>query len=175
MFVDRVKVFAQAGNGGRGAVSFRREKYVPKGGPDGGDGGRGGDIILKADSHVDNLSNFFYEPLIKAKNGGPGMGKKMVGRAAPNKVVKVPVGTMVYAVDQEGNAERRTPNVERRIKEEQGKRSALNEEEPIVDLARDGQEFLLAKGGKGGKGNVHFKSSRNRAPTQYTEGDEGEQ
>ena len=77
MFVDRIKVLGQAGNGGRGCVSFRREKYVPKGGPDGGDGGRGGDVILRADVHVDNLSNLFYEPIIKAKNGGHGMGKKM--------------------------------------------------------------------------------------------------
>src|SRR3954454_8983613 len=99
MFVDRIKVFAQAGSGGRGAVSFRREKFVPKGGPDGGDGGRGGDIILKADSHVDNLSSLFYEPIIKGKNGGHGMGKKMFGRSAPNKIVKLPVGTIVYAAD----------------------------------------------------------------------------
>src|ERR1700758_2601451 len=100
MFVDRIKVFAQAGSGGRGAVSFRREKFVQKGGPDGGDGGRGGDIILKADSHVDNLSNFFYEPIIKAKNGGHGMGKKMTGRSAPDKIVKVPVGTIVWEAEE---------------------------------------------------------------------------
>src|SRR5207253_2920483 len=99
MFVDRIKVFAQAGSGGRGCVSFRREKFVPKGGPDGGDGGRGGDIVLKADLHVDNLSNLFYEPIIKAKSGGHGMGKKMHGRSAPPKVVKVPVGTIVYRAD----------------------------------------------------------------------------
>jgi GTPase len=256
MFVDRIKVFAQAGNGGRGAVSFRREKFVPKGGPDGGDGGRGGDIILKADTHVDNLSSLFYEPVIKAKNGGHGMGKKMFGRSAPNKVVKVPVGTMVYRAGEEANserrtsnaerrieekenavlsrrsaaeggtkeealakaegpieeeereenAERRTPNAEHRIEEEEGKRptsnaqrSTLNEEDAatgvgqahrlpskqmaggapalqlLADLSQPGQEYLLAKGGKGGKGNVHFKSSRNRAPREYTEGEDGEQ
>ena len=76
MFVDRIKVFAQAGNGGRGCVSFRREKFVPKGGPDGGDGGRGGDVILRADRHVDNLANLFYEPIIKAKNGSHGKGQE---------------------------------------------------------------------------------------------------
>src|SRR5262249_49700875 len=92
MFVDRVKVFAQAGNGGRGCVSFRREKFVPKGGPDGGDGGRGGDVILRADRHVDNLANLFYEPLIKGKNGGHGMGKKMAGRAGGEKDVRRPGG-----------------------------------------------------------------------------------
>src|SRR5881394_1200709 len=158
MFVDRVKVFAQAGNGGRGSVSFRREKFVPKGGPDGGDGGRGGDVILRADRHVDNLVNLFYEPIIKAKNGGHGMGKKMAGRAGATKIVKVPVGTIVYAVE---GAQRSMPNAEQ---------SGI----PIVDLTRDGQEFVLCRGGAGGKGNVHFKSSRNRAPRQYTEGEEGE-
>src|SRR6266516_849118 len=101
MFVDRIKVFAQAGNGGRGSVSFRREKFVPKGGPDGGDGGRGGDVILRADRHVDNLSNLFYEPIIKAKNGGHGMGKKMAGRAGADKIVRVPIGTIVWAADDE--------------------------------------------------------------------------
>ena len=159
MFVDRIKVFAQAGKGGRGSVSFRREKFVPKGGPDGGDGGRGGDVILRADRHVDNLVNLFYEPIIKAKNGGHGMGKKMAGRAGATKIVKVPVGTIVYAVER---AQRSTPNAEQ---------SGI----PIVDLTRDGQEFVLCRGGAGGKGNVHFKSSRNRAPRQYTEGEEGEQ
>src|ERR1700746_514312 len=109
MFVDRIKVFAQAGSGGRGSVSFRREKYVPKGGPDGGDGGRGGDVILRADRHTDNLSNLFYEPIIKAKNGGHGMGKKMAGRAAADKIVKVPVGTIVWSAEE---GKRRTPNIE---------------------------------------------------------------
>ena len=85
MFVDRIKVFAQAGNGGRGCVSFRREKFVPRGGPDGGDGGRGGDIILRADVHTDNLANLFYEPIIKSKSGGHGTGKKMHGKARPRK------------------------------------------------------------------------------------------
>src|SRR5438034_5613024 len=154
MFVDRIKVFAQAGSGGRGSVSFRREKFVPKGGPDGGDGGRGGEVILRADRHVDNLSNLFYEPIIKAKSGGHGMGKKMHGKSAPAKIVKAPVGTIVWPADEKGRPT-----------------SAA----PIVDLTRDGQEFVLCRGGAGGKGNVHFKSSRNRAPRQYTEGEEGEQ
>ena len=160
MFVDRIKVFAQAGNGGRGSVSFRREKFVPKGGPDGGDGGRGGDVILRADRHTDNLSNLFYEPLIKAKNGGHGMGKKMHGRSAPNKIVRVPVGTLVWPA-QEKDRSHTTYRTHELAK-------------PLVDLTRDGQEFVLCEGGAGGKGNVHFKSSRNRAPREYTEGDEGE-
>ena len=156
MFVDRIKVFAQAGKGGRGCVSFRREKFVPKGGPDGGDGGRGGDVILRAERHVDNLANLFYEPIIKAKSGTHGKGKKMAGRAAANKIVKLPVGTMVYLASGDGTDE-------------------SHRSQPLVDLVRDGEEFVLCRGGEGGKGNVHFKSSRNRAPRQYTDGEEGEQ
>jgi len=180
MFVDRVKVFAQAGNGGRGCVSFRREKFVPKGGPDGGDGGRGGNVILRADRHVDNLANLFYEPLIKAKNGAHGKGKKMSGRAGVDKIVKVPVGTVVSPAGQ------RAPVI---LSEVEGSRETtatvsprdsstllgMAEKHPLADLARDEQEFVLCRGGAGGKGNVHFKSSRNRAPRQYTDGEEGEQ
>jgi GTPase len=172
MFVDRIKVFAQAGSGGRGSVSFRREKFVPKGGPDGGDGGRGGDVILRADRHVDNLSNLFYEPIIKAKSGGHGMGKKMHGRSAPSKIVKVPVGTIVWPAEEK---KRQTPNPPSPGYGAAGvERSISNPEDVIVDLTCDGQEFLLCHGGAGGKGNVHFKSSRNRAPREYTEGQEGE-
>ena len=174
MFVDRIKVFAQAGNGGRGCVSFRREKFVPRGGPDGGDGGRGGDVILQADVHTDNLANLFYEPIIKAKAGGHGMGKKMHGRGAPSKVVKVPIGTVVY----------RAPAPAARLEDDEFERARqlpepaaveIDEVEQIADLTHDGEQFVLCAGGKGGKGNVHFKSSKNRAPVQYTEGEEGEQ
>src|SRR5438128_5633321 len=171
MFVDRIKVFAQAGNGGRGCISFRREKFVPNGGPDGGDGGRGGDVILRADRHVDNLSNLFYEPIIKAKNGGHGMGKKMHGRSAPPMIVKVPVGTIVWQAEYPtSNETARDGLAEPPATAHQASISAL-----LVDLTRDGKEFVLCRGGGGGKGNVHFKSSRNRAPRQYTEGEEGEQ
>ena len=182
MFVDRIKVLAQAGSGGRGSVSFRREKFVPKGGPDGGDGGRGGDVILRADQHVDNLTGLFYEPIVKAKNGGHGMGKKMHGRSAPAKIVKVAVGTIVWRTEE---GKRPTPKNSRgRLSDAQRPTSSSDqfeirnsrfEIEPVVDLTRDGQEFVLCRGGRGGKGNVHFKSSRNRAPLQYTEGEEGEQ
>ena len=154
MFVDRIKIFAQAGDGGRGCVSFRREKFVPKGGPDGGDGGRGGDVVLRADPHTDNLSALFYAPIAKAKNGGHGQGKKMHGRSAPSKIVTVPVGTMVYETEE-------------RV-------FVAADELPIADLIAPNEEFILCRGGAGGKGNVHFKSSRNRAPRQYTEGEEGE-
>ncbi len=186
MFVDRVKVFAQAGKGGCGCVSFRREKFVPKGGPDGGDGGRGGDVILQADRHVDNLANLFYEPIIAAKKGGHGMGKKMAGRAGANKIVKVPVGTMAFSTEGDQrltfSAQPSTSNAEQLVtpteSREHANLSGVGNRQsavPIVDLIRDGQEFVLCRGGAGGKGNVHFKSSRNRAPRQYTEGEEGEQ
>src|SRR3954464_6084690 len=99
MFVDRIKVFAHAGNGGRGCVSFRREKFVPKGGPDGGDGGRGGDVILRADIHTDNLSNLYHEPIVKAPSGAHGQGKKKHGRSAKPKIVNVPIGTVVHQVE----------------------------------------------------------------------------
>ena len=158
MFVDQIRIFAQAGNGGRGCVSFRREKFVPKGGPDGGDGGRGGDVILQADRHVDNLSSLFYEPIIKAQNGGHGMGKKMAGRSGASKVVNVPLGTLVHRLASEKSEIR---NLKFDI-------------QPLVDLTRDGEKFVLCRGGVGGKGNVHFKSSRNRAPREYTDGEEGE-
>src|SRR2546423_1649270 len=149
MFVDRIKVFAQAGTGGRGSVSFRREKFVPKGGPDGGDGGRGGNVILRADRHVDNLANLFYEPLIKAKNGGHGMGKKMSGRAGADKIVKVPVGTVVWPAEEEKHA---TSTVQPPTSNSEqlpigNRQSAI----PVTDLARDGQEFVLCRAEEGGR------------------------
>jgi len=192
MFVDRIKVLAQAGDGGRGCVSFRREKFVPRGGPDGGDGGRGGDVILRADIHTDNLSNLFYEPIIKAKSGAHGQGKKKHGRAAISKVVKIPVGTVVYRApapiprNEDDDADTRNggiggparglPRIDDSLPA--GGPPALQQDDtsaPIADLTHDGEEFILCQGGGGGKGNVHFKSSRNRAPVQYTEGEEGEQ
>jgi GTPase len=193
MFVDRIKVQAKAGDGGRGCVSFRREKFVPRGGPDGGDGGKGGDVILQADEHTDNLVSLFYEPLIKAKSGAHGKGKQMHGRGAPDKIVKVPVGTVVWglpiahcqlpiaeeAATGGGGASdpaNSTPN-------EKASNTAklaignwqLAIDAPLADLALPNEEFVLCHGGKGGKGNVHFKSSRNRAPRQYSEGEEGEE
>ena len=180
MFVDRIKVFAQAGKGGRGCASFRREKFVPKGGPDGGDGGRGGNVILRADRHVDNLANLFYEPIIKAKDGGHGMGKKMSGRAGADKVVKIPVGTVVWRGEQTMPVIPSEVEASHEITstvpwQDSSTSHGTTGAEVVADLTRDGQDFVLCRGGAGGKGNVHFKSSRNRAPRQYTEGEEGEQ
>src|SRR5438045_3953034 len=171
MFVDRVRIFAQAGNGGRGCVSFRREKFVPNGGPDGGDGGRGGDVILRPDQHVDNLASLFYDPIIRAKNGGPGQGKKMHGRNAPAKVVSIPVGTLIYRGYEKEIPGQVEPDDDDSVAD-MPKRFEIGEQ--IADLDKAGEEFLLCRGGAGGKGNVHFKSSRNRAPREYTEGGEGE-
>ena len=180
MFVDRIKIFAQAGKGGRGCASFRREKFVPKGGPDGGDGGRGGNVILRADRHVDNLANLFYEPIIKAKDGGHGMGKKMSGRAGADKVVKIPVGTVVWRGEQTMPVIPSDVEASHEITstvpwQDSSTSHGTTGAEVVADLTRDGQDFVLCRGGAGGKGNVHFKSSRNRAPRQYTEGEEGEQ
>jgi GTP-binding protein len=172
MFVDHIKISAKAGDGGDGAVSFRREKFVPKGGPDGGDGGRGGSIIFRADANVDNLAGFFYEPIIKAKNGERGMGKQCYGKAAKDVIVPVPIGTIIARVP-----ERLLPPPHDPLDFEERPKPQIMPEDliPVADLARDGQELVLCKGGEGGKGNIHFKSSRNRAPRQYTPGGEGEE
>ena len=194
MFIDHIRIHAKAGDGGNGSASFRRESFVPKGGPDGGDGGRGGSVIFEADVHTDNLTPFFYEPNVKARNGEHGMGKQCFGKAAMDKIVKVPVGTLVYRIPGEMPSQELDPSIEygtdatyidftkspkpladdRPTKQ---KSVAIDPEELelIADLTQPGQQFVLCQGGKGGIGNVHFKSSRNRAPTQYTEGEEGEE
>jgi GTPase len=171
MFVDRIKIHARAGDGGNGCVSFRREKFVPKGGPDGGDGGRGGSIILEADVHTDNLVDFFYRPLLRAKSGQHGMGKDMYGKAAVDAVFKVPVGTVAYRYSSGTmNAGANDTPVPGNSPE-----AFPANHEALADLTEPGQRFVLCQGGAGGKGNTHFKSSRNRVPRQYTEGDPGEE
>ncbi len=192
MFVDHIKIQAKAGDGGRGSCSFRRESFVPRGGPDGGDGGRGGSIVLRADTHTDSLTPFFYEPIVKARNGDHGQGKQCFGRSAEDKIVPVPVGTIVYRMPDEVKEEGLEPSVAYRTDQtyidfakspedeapepRAGKKAGLDPSqlEVVVDMKEVGQEFVLCKGGKGGLGNVHFKSSRNQVPTQYTDGDEGE-
>ena len=148
IFRDRVKLYAKAGNGGPGCVSFRREKFIPKGGPDGGDGGHGGSVILRCDIEEDSLLPIFHEPHRKAKNAQHGMGSNCHGKNSEDCIVKVAPGTVV--IDSETD-------------------------EFIGELVDDGEELIIAKGGHGGIGNARFKSSTNRAPRQFTEGTEGEE
>lgn len=174
-FVDQIRVHAIAGEGGRGCVSFRREKFVPKGGPDGGNGGDGGDIILKADPHTDNLVALFYEPIIRAKKGAHGQGKNKHGRSAPPTIVKVPVGTIVYQLPDEFVPHAPDPFSDEDEAPRERPRIEPGQLPVLADLVEPGQEFVLCAGGKGGRGNTTFKSSRNRAPRQYTEGEPGEE
>ena len=142
-FLDEAKIFVKSGNGGRGCLSFRREKYVEFGGPDGGDGGRGGDILVEAVPGLNTLIDFRYRQHFKARPGGHGRGKNMTGAAAQALVIRVPVGTQVLC-DQRS--------------------------EVLADLAEVGQRVRLAKGGDGGHGNAHFKTSTNRAPRRADPG-----
>ena len=147
-FVDEVVIKVAAGKGGGGSSSFRREKYIQYGGPDGGDGGHGGSVFLVASSGINTLVDFRHAKQFKAENGGSGRGAKMSGRSGADIVIPVPVGTLVYV---------------------------LETDELIGDLTHDGDRLLVAHGGKGGLGNVHFKSSTNRSPRKTTSGVEGEE
>ena len=150
-FIDEAKILVRSGKGGNGCVSFRREKYIPKGGPDGGDGGKGGDVYLRASSKLLTLYDFRHKRVHEAQNGQPGMGKQRYGRSGDDLIIDVPVGTLVYEVLEDGR------------------------ERLLVDLVQEGQMFLVAKGGRGGKGNVHFKSSTMRTPRFAQPGEEGEE
>ena len=148
MFVDRVELFVKGGDGGRGAASFRREKYIPMGGPDGGDGGNGGSVIVRADPNADNLAGLTMKKHWKARNGENGGGSKCTGKNAIDIVLLVPPGTVIR--------DRARGHV-------------------LKDLVQPGDECIVAKGGRGGRGNVHFKTSTNRAPREFEPGDEGEE
>ncbi len=147
-FIDEVLIDVAAGSGGNGAVSFRREKFIPMGGPDGGDGGKGGSIWAVADRNINTLVEYRYTRSFKAKNGEQGRGSECYGKGADDLILRVPVGTVIR--DEETGEE-------------------------LADLTADGQKALVAKGGKGGLGNLHFKSSTNRAPRQSTSGEPGEE
>lgn len=178
MFIDRVRVHAKAGDGGDGSASFRREKFIPKGGPDGGDGGDGGDVILRADTHTDQLANLFFEPILKAKPGGRGSFRQRHGKSAPDLVVPVPVGTLVYRFPTpEPHDPFAEPAEEEPSDTPKAKRGLPDPmaEDLVADLNEVGKEFIICHGGKGGRGNIHFKSSRNRAPRRFTEGTPGEE
>jgi len=146
-FLDQVKIFVEAGYGGSGSASFRREKFVEFGGPDGGDGGKGGSIILIADSNLNTLVDFRFKQHFKAGRGQNGMGRKKTGKSGKDLILKVPLGTQVFEEDN----------------------NTL-----IEDLAKSDQKIIIANGGKGGLGNVRFKSSTNRSPRKTTQGNEGE-
>lgn len=170
-FVDQVRIHAAAGDGGDGCCSFRREKFVPRGGPDGGDGGDGGDVILKADVHTDNLASLYYEPHVRAQRGAHGQGKDKRGRNGAALTVRVPVGTRVFRLPEEFHHRVPDPEADEPIVKPH---LDLRRLEPLADLAEAGAEFVLCAGGRGGKGNTHFKSSTNRAPRRTTDGAPGE-
>jgi Obg family GTPase CgtA len=171
-FIDQVRIYAKAGDGGNGCCSFRREKFVPRGGPNGGDGGDGGSIILKADVHTDNLAALYYEPHVRAERGAHGQGKDKHGKNGRHTYVRVPVGTLVYRLPEEFHA--RVPDPE---SDEETVKPVLDLRtmEPMADLSTPDAEFVLCTGGRGGKGNTHFKSSTNRVPRQTTDGEKGEE
>ncbi len=147
-FIDQIEVLVRSGRGGDGAMSFRREALVAFGGPDGGDGGRGGDVVFRASEHVNSLLSLYYDPKCFAQDGGPGQGQKMFGKRGKDLVVDVPLGTEVYDAE-----------------------SGLL----VADITEAGQRVVVAKGGAGGYGNVHFKSAVNQAPTEHTPGGEPEE
>jgi len=185
MFVDHLRIYAKAGDGGNGCVSFHRAKFLPKGGPDGGDGGRGGDIVLKVDPHVDNLKPFFFKPNLKGQRGEHGQGQQKTGRSGKATVFSVPPGTLVYRAEPPLSREE-PENVEDGMAffydlEAQAEdtlgpaQEAGHRGEQVADLTEPGETFVLCRGGRGGKGNVQFKSSTNRAPEEFTEGEPGEE
>ncbi len=146
-FIDESKIEVIAGDGGNGAASFRREKYIAKGGPDGGDGGRGGSVYALADRNINTLIDYRYARIHRARNGESGRGSDCYGKSADDIILRMPVGTVITNLDSG---------------------------EVVADLVRDGEQALLAKGGAGGLGNLHFKSSTNRTPRQCTPGEQGE-
>ena len=147
-FLDQVKIFVKAGDGGSGSPSFRREKFIEFGGPDGGDGGKGGSVILKSERNLNTLIDYRYQQHFKAQRGGDGKGKKMTGKGGENLYLKVPIGTQVFEEDNKTL---------------------------IFDFKKNNDEFVVATGGKGGFGNTKFKSSTNRAPKRFTKGIKGEE
>lgn len=147
-FIDEAKIYLKAGNGGDGAISFHREKYIDMGGPDGGDGGRGGSIIFKSNSNINTLVKFRFKQYFKADNGENGKGSNRSGKSRESLILQVPVGTQIFAEDSD----------------------LL-----LYDFTKDEQVFEIIKGGKGGLGNSHFKSSINQAPRRRTEGEIGEE
>jgi len=160
MFVDQIKVNARAGKGGDGSMHFHRGKFRPKGGPDGGDGGKGGSIILLADSSTNSLRTYFFNPKLLAEDGAKGGANQCTGRSAEDVIYKVPAGTVISRI----------------ITEEDPETGEMIERyEPFADITENHQTIVLCKGGKGGKGNVHFKTSTHQSPREFTPGEDGEE
>ena len=205
MFIDQIKIFARAGHGGKGCVAFLRETFRPKGGPSGGNGGRGGDVILQADHDLNNLINQYFNPRLIAQVGEPGMGKGMDGHAGKDLIVKVPCGTLVWKLPapppipealEPAEPEEKPPMLlsssKRPIIRHSGRNRALEvnleeeedaaapppeseEEELVADLTEHGQEFILCKGGRGGLGNRNFATSRRQTPRFAQPGESGDE
>ena len=147
-FIDEAKIYVAAGDGGNGMVSFRREKYIPKGGPDGGDGGKGGSVIVVADRNINTLVDYRYTRKFLAQRGENGGTSDCYGKAGEDIVLRMPVGTVIIDAASD---------------------------EVIADLDAHDKRVMIAKGGRGGLGNIHFKSSTNRAPRQSTKGEKGDE
>ncbi len=145
MFIDYARIKIKSGNGGDGTISFRREKYVPKGGPDGGDGGRGGDIIAVGDSNLNTLLDYRYHKIFKAGNGKPGAGAKKTGSSGANCILRLPLGTEIYVLEE-------------------------NKKYKLADITQAGEKVILSAGGSGGKGNYNFATPTNQAPRIATPG-----
>jgi GTPase len=198
MFVDQIKVYGQAGHGGKGCVAFLRETFRPKGGPSGGNGGRGGDVILEADHDLNNLVAQFFNPRLIAQDGQQGLGKGMDGHAGKDLIVKVPCGTLVWRLDspvaepteaEEGEREKlpvissgrpmiRHAGSERAMEinlsePESPEPPSEKKEEMVADLTTPGQQFLLCKGGRGGLGNRNFATARRQTPRFAQPGESG--
>jgi GTP-binding protein len=160
MFVDQIKVYARAGRGGDGSMHFHRGKFRPKGGPDGGDGGKGGNVVLIVDNSTDSLRQFFFNGKLVAEDGAAGAGDQMTGRSGKDTIYRVPAGLVISKITEE-------------FDEETGEMAEVFEH--VTDLTELGSEYILVKGGKGGKGNVHFKSPTNQTPREFTPGTDGEE
>lgn len=164
MFIDHIRIFAKAGDGGDGVVAWRREKFVPRGGPDGGDGGAGGEVVLIVDESTDNLRQYHYNPKLVAENGKNGAGSRKTGKGGKRVIGKVPPGTVVY----------RSPAATVQEAVEMERSGEGIDLEPIADLTEEGQKFILCHGGEPGLGNWHFRTPTNQVPVEHTLGTPGE-
>jgi GTPase len=203
VFIDEIKIYARAGHGGKGCVAFQREKYRPKGGPSGGNGGRGGDVILEADHDLNNLIGQYYQPRLIAKEGEGGLGKGMDGHAGKDLIVKVPCGTLIWRIEQEQPSESEESGAETRVMAVSSSRRPLFRSstggkamevdlsddpatvapdsgkhakgELVADLVEHGQRLILCKGGRGGLGNRNFATATRQAPRFAQPGEPGEE